>query len=152
MISKEKQDLTKYLMGLTDTTLNTICAMMEFGRDFNMKVLPINLTAIFNKYYLPYWFDKNKDEDKEITVSYFSEKSLALLKYLKRAEELLLFSKNIQIKLKHECGGYLVESEESRYSFDSCNEEDEYDEQEYELNLECLKCGHTITKSVYRRM
>lgn len=150
MSSKEEQDLTKYLIRLTDTTLNTICAMMAFGRDFNMKVLPINLTAIFNRYYLPYWFDKNKDEKKEITADYLSEKSLSLPRYLKRAEELLIFSKDMQIQLKHECGGDLVESDGSKYIFDSWSEKDEYDEQEYELNLECLKCRNTITKIVDR--
>ena len=149
MASKEEQDLTKYLMGLTDTTLNTICAMMDFGRHFNMKVLPINLTAIFNKSYLPYWFDKNKDEKKEITAYYLSEKGKFLSEYLKRAEK-LLFSKDIEIQLKHECGGHLIEIEGSNYPCDSQDEKYEYDEEEYELNLECLKCGNNITKIVDR--
>ena len=112
--------------------------------------MPINLTALFNKSYLPYWFDKNKDEKKEIIAYYLSGKSLALPKYLKRAEELLFFSKDIEIQLKHKCGGNLVESEGSKYIFDSWNEDDEYDEEEYELNLECLKCRNTITKIVGR--
>ena len=111
--------------------------------------MPINLTAIFNKSYLPYWFDKNKDEKKEITAYYLSGKGKFLSEYLKRAEK-LLFSKDIEIQLKHECGGHLIEIEGSNYPCDSQDEKYEYDEEEYELNLECLKCGNNITKIVDR--
>lgn len=134
--SPEERALKKYLMTLTDTTLNTICALMDFGRDFAFKVLPINLTILFNKHYLPYWFDKNKDEKKEWTVNYLADKVSVLTKYLRRAEELLFYSKDKELKPKDDCGGALVE--------------DEYDEQEYELHLKCLKCQRSVTKIVYR--
>ena len=150
-VSKEEQALKAYLMGLTDTTLNTICALMDFGRQHAVKLLPINLTATFNKYYLPYWFDKNKDDEKEWTVNYLIDKVGCLSKYLRRAEELLIYSKDKEIKLEHDdCGGALVEDEDQRYVFRPWTEKDEYDEQDYELHLKCLKCNREVTKIVGR--
>lgn len=150
-ISKEKQALKNYLMELSDTTLNTICALMDFGRENQNKVLPINLTAVFNQNCLPYWFNKNKSQKKSWTVNYLADKWNRLPKYLKRAEELLFYSKEEEIKLIHDsCGGELIEKDGTRYVFGDWTEEDKYDEQDYELNLKCMKCGAHTTKVVNR--
>lgn len=135
-----REELEDYLTGLTDTTLNTICALMEFGRRYENKVLPINLDKYFNKYYLPYWFEKNKGEEKEDTSSYLADKSLVLPRYLNRAKEILFYSKNDNIELTHECGGSLC-LEDS----DGIEQIDSY---EYELHLECLRCGFKANKIV----
>lgn len=147
--SKEKQELKSYLTGLTDTTLNTICALMDFGRSHQIKILPINLTAKFNKLYLPEWFNRN--DNKKDTVNYLAGKVRCLSRYLKRAEELLFYSKDKNINLTHNlCGGALIEQEGERYLFGDWTEEDEYDEQEYELHLKCLNCGEEVTEIVHR--
>lgn len=148
--SKEENSLNTYLMNLSDTTLNTICALMDFGRSFSFKVLPINLTAIFNKSYLPYWFKKNETDKKEWIVSYLTDKIPNLSKYLIRARELLIYSKEKEIKLEHNCGGNLIENEDKRYIFGPWTEDDDYDDQNYELSLKCLKCKCNVTKNVRR--
>ncbi|WP_343337425.1 hypothetical protein TPELB_24450 [Terrisporobacter petrolearius] len=134
-----REELKKYLYNLSDKTLSVICALMDFGRNHSGKVLPINLNKFFNKYYLPYWFDKNKSEDKGITVDYLVSKE-PLAKYLNRAEFILFYSKNDNIDLKDECGGYLCLQESDGI------ERIEYDE--YELRLKCLNCGAEISKYV----
>ena len=69
-----RENLEKYLYNLTDTTINVICALMDFGRSNMGKVLPINLNKFFNKFYLPYWFNKNTNEDKGIIIEYLVSK------------------------------------------------------------------------------
>lgn len=149
--TKEEQTLKTYLMGLSDDTLDTICALMDFGRQYSWKILPINLSAKFNRLFLSYWVDKNSNDSKQMTVNYLFSKRPVLAKYLKRAAELLFYSTEKEIKLTHDCGGDLVEVNEERYLFDFWTEDDEYDEQDYELHLKCLKCEEHVTKIVDRR-
>lgn len=134
-----RKELVDYLNSLTDTTLNVICALMDFGRRYNCKVLPINLNNFFNKYYLPYWFDKNKTEDKNDTVYYLVSKK-SLPEYLSRAKFILFDSKKYNIDLVHECGGSLCLEESDGV------EQIEYDT--YELHLMCLKCDGRVSKIV----
>lgn len=137
-----ERDLYAYLNNLTDTTLNTVCALMDFGRMYGCSTLPINLEKIFNKYYLPYWFDSNKSKAKDMTVEYLVDKYFVLPKYLCRAQYLLFHSKNYNIPLTDDCGGYLYVDETDgiiQVGYD-----------EYELNLKCLKCKSRVTKVVSR--
>lgn len=143
-------NLKDYFMSLSDTTLNTVCALMDFGREFHSPVLPINLKEIFNKSHLPYWFDKNKAEKKEWTANYLVDKAPSLSKYLRRAAELLIYIKDKNIALKHKCGGALIEVEGEGYIFDKHSEYDEYDDEDYELKLECIRCKCPVTKRVTR--
>lgn len=132
--------LHTYLTSLSDTTLNTICALMEFGRMYNYMVLPINLNKVFNKYYLPYWFNINKDEEKSMTALYLANKHNVLPRYLNRAKNILFYSKQDNIPLTHDCGGYLyLEESDGIVPVD-------YDT--YELNLKCLKCNSSVIKTV----
>lgn len=131
-------DLTNYLIELSDTTLNTVCALMNFGSDYNHRVLPINLTKVFNKFYLTYWFDKNQHEDKEIIVDYLISKSNVLPKYLNRAIHILFYLKDSNLNLNHNCGGSL-------YLDDGITK---IDYNLYELNLNCMKCNQSVTKVV----
>lgn len=138
--AKDRQELYAYLTNLTDTTLNTICAMMDFGRRYECKVLPVNLEKFFNKYYLPYWFDKNENEEKSITVSYLIDKYSVLPRYLNRAKEILFYSKENNIPLVDECGGYLCLDESDGIV--------QVDYDMYELYLTCLKCNSKVIKIV----
>lgn len=148
-LAEDKKDIREYLIGLSDTTLNVICALMDFGRRYKLKILPINLDKIFNKYYLPNWFDKNKSEKKEWIADYLSDKRYVLPKYLRRAEELLIYSKSENICLTHECGGCLIETDGERFAIDSMLDDDFEDKWEkYELKLTCLKCGGHSSKTV----
>lgn len=137
--ASNRKELVDYLNSLTDTTLNVICALMDFGRRYDYKVLPINLNKFFNKYYLPYWFDKNETEDKYNTVSYLVSKK-SLPEYLNRAKYILFYSKEYNIDLVHECGGSLCLEESDGV------EQVEYDT--YELHLMCLKCKGKVSKFV----
>ncbi|MDU6115919.1 MAG: hypothetical protein E6649_16015 [Paeniclostridium sordellii] len=136
----DRKELDDYLIGLTNTTLNTICALMDFGRRYENKVLPINLDKYFNKYYLPYWFEQNKGQKKEYISSYLADKSPVLPRYLNRAKELLFYSKNDNIELTHECGGSLC--------LEDSDGIEQIDSHEYELHLACLKCGSKVNKIV----
>lgn len=137
----DKKKLFEYLNNLTDTSLNTICALMDFGRAFSYRTLPINLEKFFNTYYLTYWFDANEKADKNSTASYLAAKYSVLPRYLNRAQTLLFESKHLNIALEHECGGLL------------CLEESDpivqYDHHEYELNLKCVKCKMPVKKIVH---
>lgn len=137
--ASNRKELVEYLNSLTDTTLNVICALMDFGRRYDYKVLPINLNKFFNKYYLPYWFDKNETEDKYNTVNYLVSKK-SLPEYLNRAKSVLFDSKKDNIDFVHECGGSLCLEESDGV------EQVEYDR--YELHLMCLKCNGKTSKFV----
>lgn len=138
--SSNREVLVEYLMGLTDTTLNTICALMDFGRRYECRVLPINLEGCFNKYYLPYWFDMNKNTNKRETANYLADKHGVLPGYLSRARFLLFNSKGANIELKDDCGGLLcIDDTDGIIQI-------EYDA--YELTLRCLKCNKVVTKIV----
>ena len=138
--AKDREELYTYLTNLTDATLNTICAMMEFGRTHECNVLPINLDKSFNEYYLPYWIYKNKNEEKYATVSYLIDKYNKLPIYLNRAKDILFYSKDSNIPLVHECGGYLC--------LDETDGIVQVDYDIYELYLTCLNCKSKTIKSV----
>lgn len=137
-----RENLEKYLYNLTDTTINVICALMDFGRSNMEKVLPINLNKFFNKFYLPYWFNKNTNEDKGIIIEYLVSKK-DLDKYLNRAEYLLFFAKDYNIDLEHECGGSLY--------LDDQNAIEQIDYDIYELHLTCFRCGEGTFKLVSKK-
>lgn len=140
--AKNRQELNKYLTDLSSTALNTICALMDFGRMYNGNVLPINLEKLFNKYYLPYWFDKNKSEEKSITASYLISKYTVLPRYLNRAKDLLFYSKHENISFVDDCGGFLY--------LDEVDGIVQVDYDCYELHLKCLKCNSNVVKIVDR--
>ena len=138
-LTSYREELKKYLYNLSDKTLNVICAMMDFGRNYSGKVLPINLNKVFNKYYLPYWFEQNEHADKGGIVSYLVYKK-PLAEYLKRAEFILFDSKKANIDFEHDCGGFLYLKDASGI------EQIDYDE--YELHLKCLNCEAEVSKYV----
>lgn len=141
--ASERQELEKYLTSLTSDTLNTICAMMDFGRTYLNKTLPVNLDQVFNKYYLTYWFDKNKNEEKSITASYLIGMYSVLPKYLNRAKDILYYLKERNIPLLDDCGGYLCLEESDGIV--------EVDYDTYELHLKCLECKSCMTKIVDKK-
>lgn len=138
--AKDREELSTYLINLTDDTLNTICALMDFGRTHLCNVLPINLDKIFNEHYLSYFYCINKNEDKYATASYLIAKYDKLPIYLNRAKDILFYSKDKNIPLVHECSGYLY--------LDETDGIVQVDHNMYELHLTCLKCKSKTIKMV----
>ena len=138
--AKDREELYAYLTNLTDETLNTICALMHFGRMHQFNVLPINLDKLFNKHYLSHFFEINKSEEKSETALYLISIYNKLPVYLNRAKDILFYSKDSNIPLVHKCGGYLC--------LDETDGIVQVDHDMYELHLTCLNCKSEIIKRV----